>query len=245
MKVSKIFFFIAISLCATKSFSQEKAKSFISFNAGISSPTGDFSKADAGTFNHWNNTAGFAKTGYALSVDGAYYFLPKIGLGGTITYSAHGGFSKSDVTKLGDSYTDAFAVDESTVSTTGRYQSLNILIGPYFSFPIKKFTLDLRAVAGVITSLSTPQMTVQLEDQSAATFKQISSKASAFCWQVGAGFRYALSKHVQFVWRADYFYSEGIKIENTNRSNNAGRFVTRQPMSWMNSSVGLAFSLKK
>jgi opacity protein-like surface antigen len=206
---------------------------------------GDFSKSEAGGFDSWNNTAGFAKTGFTAGVEGAHYFLPKIGLGGTVYFSDHGGFSKSDVTKLGDSYTDAFGVDESTVSTTGRYRSLNVMIGPYFSFPMNKFTVDLRLMGGLLKSISTPEMTVQLEDNTESRFTQKSSTASAFGWQVGAGFRYALTDRVGLMVRTDYFSSDGVKVDNENRTNTAGRLVTKQEMSWVNASAGISFSLGK
>jgi hypothetical protein len=45
------------------------------------------------------------------------------------------------------------------------------------------------------------------------------------------------------MFRADYFSSEGVKIENTNRANDAGRLVTKQPMSWINTTLGIFISL--
>jgi hypothetical protein len=43
--------------------------------------------------------------------------------------------------------------------------------------------------------------------------------------------------------RCDYFNSDGVKIENENRTNSAGRLVTKQPMSWVNTTIGLTISL--
>lgn len=242
---TRIIITCAAVLIAASAFGQEKARNFIGFTAGASIPTGDFAKSETGEFGNWNNTAGFAKTGFSVGLEGAYYFLPKIGLGGTLYYSDHGGFSSSDAAKLGASYTDAFGVDESTVSTTGRYRSLNVMIGPYFSFPMNKFTIDLRLMGGLLKSFSTPEMTVQLEDNTDSKFTQKSSTASAFGWQVGGGFRYSLTDRLGLTLRVDYFASDGIDIENENRTNNAGRLVTKQPMSWVNTSAGVSFSLGK
>ena len=237
---------ICITFVITVStFAQDKAKNFIGFTVGASIPLGDFAKSETGAFNNWNNSAGFAKTGVAVGVEGAYYFLRKIGLGGTIYFSDHGGFSKSDVAKLGDSYTDAFGVDESTVSTTGRYRSLNVMVGPYFSFPMNKFTVDVRLMGGLLKSFSTPEMTVQLEDNTESKFTQASSTSSAFGWQAGAGLRYSLTDKIGLVFRADYFSSSGVTVDNENRTNSAGRMVTKQPISWVNSSIGISFPLGK
>lgn len=224
---------------------QGKNQSYISLTVGASIPTADFAKADAGSFDNWNNTAGFAKTGLAIGVEGAHYFTPRIGLAGAIYYSNHGGFSSADAAKLGDSYTDAFGVDESTVTTSGSYQALNVMIGPQYTFPLGKLALDFRVLGGLLKSISTPTMTVQLEDVTETTFTQLSSTASAFGWQVGTGIRYALTDRLGLMIRADYFASDGIKIDNENRTNSAGRLVTKQPMSWVNASAGLSFSLGK
>ncbi|AYB34847.1 outer membrane beta-barrel protein [Chryseolinea soli] len=243
---TKFIIFCALSvLISFSSIAQDRAKNFIGFTLGASIPTGDFAKAEAGTFNNWNNKAGFANTGFAAGVEGAYYFLPHIGVGGTLYYAQHGGFSQTDAAKLGASYTDAFGVDASTVTTSGNYSSLNLMAGPYFSFPVNKFTFDIRLLGGLLKSLSTPEMTVVLEDNTAAPLQQNSSTGSAFGWQVGAGFRYTLTDKLGLMFRADYFNSDGVKIENEHRENRAGRLVTKQPMSWVNTSVGLSFSLGK
>ncbi|HEY8937795.1 MAG TPA: outer membrane beta-barrel protein [Cyclobacteriaceae bacterium] len=244
MKTRSIFFCTTFILISIALQAQNKVNNYIGFSAGVSTPSGNFSKTETGSLNNWNNKAGFAKTGFAIGVEGAYYFLPKLGLAGTLYYSNHGGFSKADAAKLGDSYTDAFGVDESTVKTSGSYSSVNVMLGPQFSFPINKLTVDVRALAGIIQSLSTPEMTVQLEDNTSTLLKQKSSTATASGWQVGAGLRYALTDKLGLMFRADYFNSDGIKIKNENRSNNAGRMVTKQPMSWMNASVGLVFLLE-
>ena len=238
---ARSFIILTITLLAIASANAQNKLHYISITAGASTPVGAYSKADAGSFNHWNNSAGFAKTGFAAGIEGAYYILPKFGVVGTVYFADHGALSKSDASTLGDSYTDAFAVDESTVSTSKRYRSLNVLAGPQFSLPLSKLTVDVRAMAGIIKSISTPEVTVQLEDQS--SFTQKSSAASAFGWQVGAGFRYAFSDHLGFLFRADYFKSNGISVDNENRTNTAGRLVTRQPVSWVNGIVGVSFTL--
>jgi hypothetical protein len=224
-------------------FFSMNAQSYISLTSGASIPVGSFAKADAGSFNNWNNTAGFAKTGFAIGVEGACYLTPKMGIGGSFYFSDHGRFTSGDVKKLGDSYTDAFGVAYSTVTTTGRYRTLSILAGPQFSLPHGKFTFDFHLLGGLVKSLSTPEMTVLLEDQTKTTFKQSSSTASAFGWQAGAGMRYRLAGKLSLVFKTDYFNSNGISVRNENRNNSAGRLVTNQPLSWINVTVGVSLSI--
>jgi opacity protein-like surface antigen len=122
---------------------------------------------------------------------------------------------------------------------------LNVLVGPQFSLRSGKFIFDFRLLGGLVKSLSTPEMTVLLEDQTGTTFKQSSSTASAFGWQVGTGTRYPLNDKLSLMLKVDYFSSAGVTVGNENRNNSAGRLVTNQPMSWVNITVGIAVSLNK
>jgi hypothetical protein len=225
---------------------QNSSKSFIGLSGGISAPIGNFSKADAGTVGNWNNTSGFAKTGYNIGVEGAWFFLPNIGVGGSITYSDHSALNNKDVNTLASSYQQAFDVDQAAVSSSGRYQALNTMLGPYLSLPYKRFNFEVRAMAGILKSFSTPEVDVVLTDASINyPFSQKSSTASAFGWQTGIGLRYLLTEKFSLTVRGDYFHSNDITIENTNRNNSAGRLVTSQSMSWINGSIGIAYSIGK
>ena len=243
MNSLKLLALTSLLFVLTYTQAQNKAKSFISLSGGVSAPTGDFAKTDVGTFNNWNNTSGFAKTGYSMGLDGAYFFWKRLGIGGTITYTDHGTLNSNDAGKLASSYQQAFDVDQDSVSTSGRYRALNVMVGPYLSFPYKKFTIDFRALAGIVKSISTPQINSTLTDASKNyPFSQLSSTAMAFAWQAGAGLRYALTDTWGVSLKADYFYSPGVKISNENRNNNAGRLVTKQQMSWVTISAGIAYS---
>jgi opacity protein-like surface antigen len=220
---------------------QDKAANYIGISGGISAPTGEYSSTNTGTFGNWNNTSGFAKTGFNLGLEGAYHFLPKIGIAGIVNFSDHGRLSNSDAQKLGASYTDAFAVDYSTVSTQGRYQTINLFVGPCFSLPVQKVTFEARILGGLTQNLSSPEIYVTLEDNPNG-FKQKSSSHNAFGWQAGIGVHYRLTEKIAISIREDYFETSGIKIDNENRNNAAGRLVTKQTMSWINGSVGIAYT---
>lgn len=243
MKIEKKILIIILLFVSQYMQAQEKVKSFISLSGGVTVPIGNFAKTNVGTFGNWNNTSGFAKTSFSVGLDGAYYFLKRLGIGGAINYSDHGTLNASDVSKLAQGYQQAFDVDRDSAATSGRYKALTVMVGPYLSFPCKKFTVDVRALAGVIKSLSTPQINSTLTDASINyAFSQLSSTASAFALQGGAGVRYALNDTWGLSVKADYFYSSGVKITNENRHNNAGRLVTKQPMSWVTLSAGVVYS---
>jgi len=244
MKMKKIYTLLLSLMLAGIVSGQQKATHYIGISGGVSAPLGVYASTDAGAFGTWNNFSGFAKTGFNIGLDGAYHFLPNIGVGGSINFSDHGRLSGADVQKLADSYTDAFAVDYSTVRTQGRYQTLNLFAGPCFSLPLKKFTFEARILGGLTQNISSPEIYVTLEDNPNG-FKQKSSSHNAFGWQTGLGIRYALTEKISFTMRGDYFHTNGITIDNENRNNAAGREVTKQRMSWTNLSLGLAYAFGK
>ena len=232
------FLFLAAALALPFAAKAQTNKSYVGVQAGVSAPVGDFGKAD-----YYNNKAGFARTSFHAAVDGTYFIGSSLfGLSGQLGFSDNGRASGADLDRLGAGYTDGFAVDESTVSLKGRYQRLTAMVGPTLAFPVGKLTLEARGLVGLVKSLSTPEYTVQLEDNSALLLVQKSSHKTAFGYQLGAALRYAFTDRVGLVLRSDYLYSDGVKIDNQNRNNNAGRLVTKQPIAAINSSIGLTFA---
>lgn len=240
-KIIKLLVILLITSAAAKAQTQ----SYISVFGGVSIPVGQFAKHDYGTLHNENNKAGYAKTGPAFGLDGAWYFHKNWAIGATISYQDQGQLNQKDVQNLSAGYTDGFAVDESTVTATKRYRNLNVLAGPQYTFVFNKLSIDLRAEAGLIKSFSTPELKIVLEDPSdpAQTFYQRSSTASAFAYGGSAGLRYSLTKCLGLNLKGAYIGSEGFKIDNENRRINAGRLVTKQPVSIIQTTLGLTFQL--
>lgn len=217
---------------------QGSNKSYVGVQAGASFPIGEFGKADYG-----DNTAGFAKTGFHVAVDGAHYFGGGIiGLAGQLAFTDNGGLTKSDLQKIGDGFTDGFGVDKSTITGNGRYRRLTGMVGPAVMFGGDKLKLELRVLAGVVKSLDTPEVTVQLEDNTDTKLVQHSSTSTVFGYQAGLGIHYALTDRLGLVLRGDYLRAGDLTIGNDNRFNQAGRYNEKQPVSAFNTSLGLAFA---
>ena len=206
--------------------------------AGASLPLSDFGKAEYG-----NNLAGFAKTGFHVALDGAHYFGGgPIGLAGQLAFSDNGGLTKNDLQKIGDGFTDGFGVDESTITGDGRYRRLTGMVGPSAMFGGDKLKVEVRLLAGVVKSLGTPEVTVQLEDNTDTKLRQFSSTSTVFGYQAGLGLHYALSERLGLVLRGEYLKASDLTIANENRVNQAGRFNEKQPVAALNFSLGLAFA---
>jgi len=223
-----------ISFSAKAQDDVQYAKSYMSIMGGISTPTGDFKKTD-----YYNNNAGFAKRGTSFSLEGAYYVYKNLGIGLTASFQDNGELSTADAQTLANGYNTQLIKDQSTVTAVNRYHNINIMAGPQYSFGYKKFTLDLRAQAGILKSTSTPEVTVEFDTATSADETQLDSKSAKFAYGGLAGLRYSFSDSWDVGIRATYIKCSGIEIENTNTTDYSGRYVTKLPVSALNTTLGI------
>jgi hypothetical protein len=245
MKKRLIILTAAIAICYTfTAKAQETATSYWSVSGGVSIPTGQFANDNYGELYHENNQAGFAKAGYTIGLDGAWYIhKTNWAIAATVSYQDQGQLSAKDAQSLATGYQDAFDVDTGAASSHGRYANLNILVGPQYSFLFSKLAIDLRANVGIIKSFSTPEIDVVVTDADIPhPFAQESSKATAFAYGGSVDLRYSLSKKIGLVLKENYVASPGISIDNTQRVNNAGRLDSKQPIAELQTTLGLNFS---
>jgi len=236
---------ILATFSALTAKAQVQQSSYWSIFGGVSVPTGEFAKSFYGDFldGTIDNKAGFAKTGYTIGLDGAWYIhKSNWAIAATVSYQDQGQLSANDAHVLAAGYQDAFGTDLGQATSHGRYQNLNVLVGPQYTFLFNKLSVDLRANVGIVKSFSTPEMDIVVTDGGIPhPFAQLSSTASGFAYGGSADLRYKLSKKLGIVLKENYVASPGIAITNTNRVNNAGRLDTKQPISVFQSTLGLNF----
>jgi hypothetical protein len=216
-------------------------KSYLSLFAGESAPLGDFKSID-----YKNNKAGFASKGLTFGLDGAFYIYKNLAIAGTLSFQDQGELSAANVYSIAYGYTSSFNADNSTTTGVNRYQSINLLIGPQYSFKItEKFAFDVRASAGFLKSISTPYLTTYLTGvpSQTATFYQQSSTALAFGYGGGLGLRYQFSDSFGLSLRSNYVNSSGYNITNLGRQVAVGRLVTKQPVSLIQTTLGINLTL--
>jgi hypothetical protein len=221
-------------------------KSFIEFSGGASIPMGNFASiaASGPISGSYTTTSGFAKTGTHFAIDGAFFFSPHIGIGGSLSTAS---FS-IDTKTIAAGYLENYDCDSASAKARS-YNTINLLVGPYFSFPFGKVTMDLRVLGG-ISRTQTPDIIGTVINQysgptegSVSTFVQTSGLANAFAFQAGLGIRYKISGHFILSLRGDYFYSKPeLSFDNINRSN-TGRILTsyNQPISGFNTTFGVGY----
>ena len=234
-----IAFFTFLTL-NVKAQDQETPKSYFGFFGGVSLPLGEFKSTD---YN--NNKAGFGKMGLDYGLDGAYYFHKNFAIGASIAYQDNGELNQTNADNLAAGYTASYGADATTVTATKRYQTVNILLGPQYSFTKGKFILDIRATAGILKVFDTPETAILLSgitDQT-ATFYQRSASATVFAYGGNASLRFKLSENVFLTARGSYLNTQGPSITNDDRSTNIGRIMTRQPISTLQTTLGLSFGL--
>jgi Outer membrane protein beta-barrel domain len=232
---------LLISFNAKAQDDKPQAKSYIGFLGGLSLPAGNF-----GQSVYSNNSAGFAKKGVTLGLDAGIYLYKNLGLGLTFSFQDQGELSTNDAQNLSNGYGASFQRDQTTVTAVNRYHNYNLMGGPQYSFIIKKFTLDLRASAGIIKSVSTPNITVDFDTSSsnALTLNQLNSTGVAFAYGGSAGLRYSFSDNWDVGIRANYVTSDGINISNTGHlDNTTGRIVTKQPITELQTTLGITLHL--
>ena len=214
-----------------------QAKSYMAILGGYSVPQGSFAQA-----SYSNNNAGFAKKNGTLGMDFGIYLYKNLGIGITFTYQDQGELNSTDVQNLANGYNASYGRDETNVTSVGRYQSINFLIGPQYTFLYKKFSLDLRASAGIIKSIATPVVGVVFDNSnnSATYHTQLNSGANALGYSGSAGVRYALSDTWDIGIKCAYINSSGIKIENSGPAyTGVGRYQTKLPITELQSTLGI------
>ncbi|HEY8783389.1 MAG TPA: outer membrane beta-barrel protein [Mucilaginibacter sp.] len=236
-----ILFSVLITLFSLSAQGQDdkpQAKSYLGVFGGISTPASNF-----GQSIYSNNSAGFAKKGATFGLDAGIYLYKNLALGITFSYQDQGELTTTDAQNLANGYNASFDKNETNVTAVNRYQSINFMGGPQYSFLYKKLALDLRASVGIIKSSSTPAIDVVFDNSnnSASYLHQLSSGAAAFAYGGSAGLRYSLSDSWDVGFKFNYINSDGIKIENSGPTyTGIGRYQTRLPITEIQTTLGIS-----
>lgn len=228
--------FLSFNANAQDTDTKTYAKSYISLFGGLSIPTGDFGQA-----TYSNYKSGFAKKGVTIGLDGAYYLYKNFAIGAVFSFQDQGELNSADVQNLTNGYNTDFNKNETFISAVNRYHNFNLMAGPQYSFLYKGFTLDLRISAGIIKSTSTPSFAMTFDNNSGGSpvIEQHSSLAKAFAYGGSGGLRYAIGDHWDIGLKANYVNSGGLAITYANDTGAIGRYNTKQPVSEIQTTLGI------
>ena len=241
--MKKNFTLISATLITLFSFNAKaqddkpQAKSYLTFLAGQSVPTGSFASS-----SYSDNNSGFAKTGLTIGLDAAVYIHKNLAIGASFTFQDQGELTQADAQALANGYNASFSKDQTSVTTNNRYHNYFFMAGPQYTFLYKNFALDLRADAGIIKSVTTPSLLIIFDysPNSGQSYYQLSSNATAVAYGGSAALRYSLGDSWDVGLRLNYVNSSGLKIKNSGGDpGTTGRFQTNLPISVIQTTFGI------
>jgi len=218
--------------------SDSDGKLSVDLTAGAAFVSGNFIKSD-----YADSTSGFANS-MGLVIQGKLKYKLSNSLAIQLAVNSCN-YGLHDIKNLSDGYLSDFDVDSTTVTVKGTYQNWNVLVGPSYSISLgTNMKFDLHVLAGIST-LRIPEIKVDLEDQLAATFYQKQASGLGFGLLAGLDIRYAFTDHLGLVLNADYLMSKpNVSIENENRTNTAGRYLSsyQQSIGGIQTRLGLSYT---
>ena len=198
---------VLILIISSDSIAQKN--SFFSVGSGVSIPVGTY-----GGTNY--DESCFTTAGINLNVEGAWYFLPYLGLGGQLGFNLH----PVDVGALGYArvQNDPFLQDVTTRSEA--YQMITAGIGPYTSWRLwKDLSFHGKLLAGMIFGKTPYQV---FEPTYFVVGPRYEVKTSAqdygFILIPGIGFQYDVSPCIGLKIDSEFYYHEMIYGFNTGSS---------------------------
>lgn len=182
----------------TLALSAQQKPSFIGLQAGPSFPVGKFyvKKLPDGSF---------AQTGFSTSLEGAWFFMPWLGVGGSAGMHLH----PVDVRTLGYEKVVADPFMNDVYIRSDPYRSFTLYTGLFFQFPlIQRLSLTAKALGGMMFAQSPYQLYKADYEMIGEKWFEITS-ASDFEWSflAGAGLKYTLKNCIGFSLNTEFTYN--------------------------------------
>lgn len=194
---------IAGVLISTAGMAQDKG--YIGLNGGLSMPMGEFGASDM------DGKSGYAMTGTAFDLHGAYMVSEKFGITAVLRFQSH----KVDVDELASQNRELqTAAGEEVLSVNvaaENWKTNCYMIGGYTQLPLgdgEKLHFTGRILFGLM-SAKYPEMTVSvLTDTGLDADLHAESTGSGFAFGLGAGLKYNLSERFFLGANLDYTSSQ-------------------------------------
>jgi hypothetical protein len=171
---------------------------YISLNAGPSFPVGGFRAKEL-------PDGGFAMTGLNFTLEGAWFFKPWIGAGGTAGMTLH----PIDVGALGYEKMNSDPFITNLTIRSDPFLSLNMYAGLFFQYPLGKgFSVTAKSLGGIIYA-QTPYQLYKAEYYMIGEKWHEVTSAGDFegSFLAGVGFRYDLKGCIGFSMQSDFTYN--------------------------------------
>ncbi len=204
--------------------------SFVGLRSGVSIPFGNFAATDL-------DEGSFAQAGFNATIDGAWFFKPKFGLGGAVGLN----LLPVDVASLGRARVDKDPFLSSVVIRSEPWKIITAMIGPHFQLPISaKFSFSAKLLGGLLYGktpyqLYKPDYYLLPDDWAEIT----PSTDMKFSWQGGLGIVYKLSSCINLALDGDIFYDKLTFGFNSS----SGYYTNTKTIALINTTLGIRISL--
>jgi len=227
--ILKYFVLIFFSFSILSSVAQENP-SFFALKGGVSIPFGKF--------NNYNlQESSFSTTGISLSADGAWYFLPWLGVGGEFGYN----LQPIDVSVLGYEKMLADPFLEDLTIRSDAFQTLTTSAGIYATWNFwKSFSLNGKLLGGWLWAKTPYQLykpTYYLLD--VPWYEITSSKDNGFIVVPGIGLQYDISPCIGVKAEGELYY----RNMQFGYTNSQGAYYVDKTISFVNITIGLVVLL--
>ena len=129
-------------------YSQDKGRSYISFNGGLSMPIGAYSQSSFKT----DKAYGFAKPGLNISIDSRINVYKRFGIGvyiGTHSHKLDNQPIEKNIRTIKNFPNSQYKIETST--SGGDLSGASVLAGLSYSIPMKNFAFDFKILGGIST----------------------------------------------------------------------------------------------
>ena len=209
----KAFFFIF--LITTACYAQ---KSFMSLTMGSSVPVGSFSETED------IYSDGFAGSNFVINFDGAYFFMPVVGLGGTFSFGSSYGGGESLENALYDDIITKFPIlsvlaDGDYNFDSGKWNYVNLMAGPQISIPLNNINIDFKALGG-LSFVFVPSRDISIELDNGEFQSSTQGDELNFGYIIGTGVRFGVGRGTGIRLGLDYYHSKPTLVTNNSYTDN-------------------------
>ena len=195
------FGWILILFFSLPAYSQQN---FASISFGASLPLGDYALTGDLASN------GYAKNGFAIKFDAAYFPSSYLGIGGSFSFGSNYG--------IGDSLRQdlvAYVVENAASIIEipdyaeveyewGFWNNIGLFLGPHFSFRAsQRLYFDLRALVG-LSVLRPPDQELYISFDDRTIFTAASNNKLSFGFTAGGGLRFSLNDNLSLKLGVDF-----------------------------------------
>ena len=185
---------------------------------GSSIPVGSFSETED------IYSDGFAGSNFVLNFDGAYFFIPVVGVGGSFSFGSSYGGGESLENALYDDIIEKFPILSVPVNPdysfdAGKWNYVNLMAGPQISIPINNINIDFKALGG-LSFVFVPSRDISIELDNGEFQSSTQGDEFNFGYIIGTGVRFGVGRGTGIRLALDYYHSKPTLVTNNSYTNN-------------------------